>query len=230
MRSGRFSKKSVVVIKYKMICFDVDGTLIDELTYIWTLIHESFGIDQHKVKSGAEKFYSGRMSFRKWAEHDVALWAGRGITKKDIVKVVKKLRIMPGARETLRTLKKRGYKLAVISGGLDIVLEYFFPEYEKLFSHVMINRLIFDGDGKVIGVEPTEFGADKYKMEGLMSIARKENISIAECVFIGDSDNDVDVAMGAGLGIGFMPHEKLAGVCDVVIRKKDMREILKHVE
>jgi phosphoserine phosphatase len=110
------------------------------------------------------------------------------------------------------------------------VLDYFFPQYEKLFSHVMINRLIFDGNGKVTGVEPTEFGADRYKIEGLRSIARKENISTEECVFIGDSDNDVEIAMGAGLGIGFMPHEKLASVCDVVIRKKDLREILKHIE
>jgi len=216
-------------MKYKLVCFDVDGTLVDELKYIWGLMHEGLKIDMERVDKARERFFNGEITFREWAEHDINLWVERGVTKKDLIDVVKKLKLMPGAMETIHALKKKGYMLAIISGGLSIVLDYFMPNYEKLFDHIMINRLFFDKTGKISGIEPTEFGADNYKIDGLRSIAEKEGISLEECVFVGDSENDIEIAKGAGLSIGFNPNPKLAEVCDVIIKRKDLREILRYV-
>lgn len=217
-------------MQYKLVCFDVDGTLVDELRYIWDIVHESLKIDREIVARGHARFNKGKMSFREWAEHDINLWIEKGTTKRDLIDVVKKLRLMPGAMETLTELKKKGYKLAVVSGGLNIVLDYFIPDAEKFFDYIMINRLFFDEHGNIIRIEPTEFGADSHKIDGLLTIAKKEGISLEECVFVGDSDYDVEIAKGAGLSIGFIPHAKLERVCDVVIKKKDLREILRCIE
>lgn len=217
-------------MRYKLVCFDVDGTLIDELTYIWDIIHKGIGIDEEIVAKAMERFYNGEITSREWAEHDINLWVERGVTKGDLIDLVKKLKLMEGAMETLLELKRRGYKLAVISGGLDTVLNYFIPDAERLFDHIMINRLFFGMNGKITGIEPTEFGADGYKAEGLEKIARKEGIRLDECVFVGDSDNDIEVARKAGLGIGFNPHEKLSKACDIVVKKKDLREVLKYID
>jgi phosphoserine phosphatase len=157
------------------------------------------------------------------------LWVEKGITKKEFMEVIKTLRPMPGAAETLHELKRRGCKLAVISGGIDTVLNHFFPEAGKLFDHIMINRISFDREGRIEGIEPTDFGADRHKIDGLREIAGKEGIGLEECVFVGDSDNDLDIARGAGLSIAFMPSGELEHASDVVIRKKDLREILKHI-
>jgi len=217
-------------MRYKLVCFDVDGTLIDELTYIWDIIHKGIGIDKLIVAKAMERFYNGEITSREWAEHDINLWVERGVTKGDLIDLVKKLKLMEGAMETLLELKRRGYKLAVISGGLDTVLNHFIPDAERLFDHIMINRLFFGMNGKITGIEPTEFGADGYKAEGLEKIALKEGIRLNECVFVGDSDNDIEVTKKAGLGIGFNPHEKLSKVCDIVVKKKDLREVLKYID
>jgi len=216
--------------RYKLVVFDVDGTLIDELQYIWAMLHDEMGVDTERRKNASEKFYTGQITYRQWAEHDVAMWRESGITKEDIMRCAGKLRPMPGAGRALAELKNRGYRLAIISGGLYVVLKYFFPNADKIFSHIIINRLIFGRDGNVEGiVVPAEFSHAENKAACLKKVAAKEGIGLDECVFVGDSDNDVDVMEAAGLSIGFNPTERLLKACDIVIRKKDMTAVLDYL-
>ena len=68
------------------------------------------------------------------------------------------------------------------------------------------------------------------KADALRQIAEREGISLKECVFIGDYLNDLKIIQEAGLGIAFnCKEEKLRKVADVVIDKKDLREILKYI-
>lgn len=217
-------------MKYKLVAFDVDGTLVDELQYIWMLIHNEIGVDLEKVNEMTEKYYKKEISYKEWANHDIQLWVEKGVTKKELMDIVNKLKLMNGAIETLEELKKKGYKLAVISGGLDIVLDYFIPDAEKIFDHIVIAKLVFDEEGKLTGgLIPDDFDDLENKAGILEKLAEKEGISLDECAFVGDSDNDVEVMEDAGLAIGFNPTEKIANISDVVIRKKDLREILKYL-
>lgn len=217
-------------MKYKLVAFDVDGTLVDELQYIWVLIHNEIGVDLGKVNEMTEKYYKKEISYKEWADHDIQLWVEKGVTKKELMNIVNKLKLMNGAIETLEELKKKGYKLAVISGGLDIVLDYFIPDAEKIFDHILIDKLVFDEDGKLTGgLVPEEFDDIENKADILEKLAKKEGVSLDECVFVGDSDNDVEVMEAAGLAVGFNPTKKIANISDVVIRKKDLREILKYL-
>ena len=214
----------------KLVCFDCDGTLVDEVEFIWQFVHRSLGIDRGRILRATEDFRSGRITFAEWARHDVALWIGKGANRQVLTGIVGRLRLMNGAMETLEELRRRGMRLAVVSGGIDLVLEHFMPGYRDVFDRVMINRLVFGGDGSLRGIIPTEFGADEFKAEGLRKIAGEFGLGLGDCAFVGDSDNDVEIAKQAGLSIGFNPHPRLAEVCDVVIRKKDLREVLKHIE
>ena len=75
----------------------------------------------------------------------------------------------------------------------------------------------------------TEYDIDK-KAEALEKIANREKIKLDECVFVGDYLNDLKAMQAAGLGIAFNSKEdKLKEVADVVIEKKDLREILPHI-
>ena len=217
-------------MKYKLVAFDVDGTLVDELQYIWVLIHNEIGVDLGKVNEMTEKYYKKEISYKEWADHDIQLWVEKGVTKKELMDIINKLKLMNGAIETLEELKKKGYKLAVISGGLDIVLDYFIPDAEKIFDHILIDKLVFDEDGKLTGgLVPEEFDDIENKADILEKLAKKEGVSLDECVFVGDSDNDVEVMKAAGLAIGFNPTKKIEKISDVVIKKKDLREILKYL-
>jgi len=214
--------------KYKLVCFDVDGTLIDNVKFSWQVFHDYFQTDKHKREDAKKKFFDGEITYLQWAEHDINMWKEKNAKKKDFFNAMKHLKLMEGAIETLNELKKRGFKLAIISGSLNIILEKFIPNYEEFFDDVFLSRIYFDENGSINKVEATEFDMDA-KALALKKIAEREKISLGECVFIGDYLNDMKIMQEAGLGIAFnCKHDELKKVADVVVEKKDLREILKY--
>ena len=172
-------------------------------------------------------FFAGKMTFKEWADHDIALWMERGVTKSDLERITGKFRLMEGVRETLQELKRRGMKLAIISGGLDIVVKRFIPDADELFDHVVINRLVFNPDGTIKEcIVPEEFDDGEHKASVLRMLAEREGITVKECVFVGDSYNDIDVIRTAGLGIAFNADDDVRKAADVVVEGKDLRAIL----
>ena len=151
------------------------------------------------------------------------------IKKQDFFKALESLKLMDGAIETLQELKKNGIKLAIISGSLNVVLEKFIPNHSEFFDDVFLSKIYFDAEGNIERVEATEFDME-MKAEALKRIAKRENINLEECVFVGDYLNDTKAIEEAGLGIAFnCDHDELKKVADVVIDKKDLREILGHI-
>lgn len=217
------------MLKYKLVCFDVDGTLIDNVTFSWQIFHDHFQTDRHRREDAKNKFFNGQITYKEWAEHDINLWKERGAKKSEFFKAIGHLKLMEGAMETLQELRRKGVKLAVISGSLNIMLEKFIPDYEEFFDDVFLSKIYFDEDGSISKVEATEYDLDG-KALALRKIAEREGISLKDCVFIGDYLNDLKIIQEAGLGIAFnCEYEELKRAADVVIEKKDLREILKHV-
>ena len=215
--------------KYKLVCFDVDGTLIDNVTFSWQVFHDYFQTDRHRRDDAKNKFFSGEITYLQWAEHDIGLWKEKNAKKKDFFKATDNLRLMNGAMETLVELKKNGVKLAIISGSLNVILERFIPNYGEFFNDVFLSRIYFDEDGSISKVEATEFDMDA-KALALKKIAEREGISLKECVFVGDYLNDKKIIQEAGLGIAFnCRHDELRKTADICIDKKDLREILKYI-
>ncbi len=215
--------------KYKLVCFDVDGTLIDNVKFSWQVFHDYFQTDKNKREGAKNSFLNGEMSYLEWAEHDIGMWKEKNAKKEDFFKAIEHLSLMNGALETLQELKKNGLKLAIISGSLNVVLEKFIPDYNDFFNDIFLSRIYFDKRGNITKIEATEFDMEK-KAEALKQIAEREKISLKECVFIGDYLNDMKIIQEAGLGIAFnCGHDKLKQAADVVIEKKDLREILKYI-
>lgn len=215
--------------RYKLVCFDVDGTLIDNVKFSWQIFHDYFKIDKQRREQARNAFINGNISYLQWAEHDINLWREKNAKKRDFFKAIEHLKLMDGAFETLNELKKNGLKLAIISGSINIVLEKFLPNYEEFFDEVFLSRIFFDEEGRISKVVATEFDLEG-KALALKKIIEKEKISLKDCVFIGDYLNDMKIMQDAGLGIAFnCNHEELKKIADVVIDKKDLREILKYI-
>jgi phosphoserine phosphatase len=215
--------------KYRLVCFDVDGTLIDNVKFSWQIFHDHLQTDVHRREDARIKFLNGQIKYQEWADHDIGLFKEKKPMKKDFLKALDKLKLMEGALETLHELKKRGIKLAVISGSISIILEKFIPNYGELFDDIFISRMVFDEQGYFQSIDVTKYDIDR-KALALKKIAEKENIDLKDCVFVGDYLNDIKVIQEAGLGIAFnCKEDKLKEVADVVIEKKDLREVLKHI-
>ena len=219
--------------RFKLVCFDVDGTLIDSLTndfeYSWELLHDHFSTDRDVREAVKHKFFSGSISYQEWADHDIGLWCKKGACRKDFEEACKKLKLMAGARETLLSLKKAGCKLAIISGSVDILLATLMPDYKEIFDDVFFSHLTFDASDRLTGAEVTQYDMIK-KADALKLIAKREGIPLSQCVHIGDHHNDVEIAKIAGLSIAFnCKDSELRKTASLEIKKKDLREVLQYI-
>lgn len=218
-------------MEYKLVCFDVDGTLVDNIEYSWQLFHDYFKTDPKEREKTRNKFFNNEITYREWAEHDINMWIEKGAKKEDFFKAMKssKIKLMQGALETISQLRKAGLKIAIISGSINIILDFLLPNYEDLFDDIYLSRFYFDKAGNITQTEATEYDMDG-KALALKEIADKEGLKLAECVFIGDHRNDIKIAEEAGLSIAFdAKDDTLKEVADIIIDKKDLREILAHI-
>jgi phosphoserine phosphatase len=215
-------------MQIKLVCFDLDGTLIDDTIFIWHTLHEHFQTPQETRKALAERFFSGRITYAEWAGAEVKEWMARGADRDRLISAVMGLRLIPGVHETMKALKEKGMKLAIVSGSLSFVLETAMPDYQAYFDDedILINRIFFAEDGQIADMKFTEFDLDK-KADGLKHLAEKHGLTLDECAFIGDHHNDVHIAMEAGLSIAFnSKSEQLDAIADHIIEGKDLTRVL----
>ncbi len=211
-------------LRFPLVCFDLDGTLVNDTIFIWKTLHESFATDAAARRRARDDYFAGRISYARWFETDLELLDRAGATRPAILGVLDGLRPMTGARETLDELRRRGHRLAVISGSLDIVLHRLFPT--QRFDHVLINRIAFAADGRIEGGTPTPFDLE-HKAAGLRELCRREGIGPDRAAFVGDNSNDLWIAREAGLSIAFnCKSEELRRACAEEVREKDLRGIL----
>ncbi len=214
-------------LRYPLVCFDLDGTLVDDTVFIWTTLHETFKTDSVARKRAYDDYFGGRITYRDWFETDLELLRRVGATKQSIERVLTSLKPMPGAIETLTELKRRGHIICVVSGSLDIVVDHLFGE--DVFDHILINKIWFDENGRIAGGEPTPFDL-KGKADGLRMLAKREGIPLSATAFIGDNHNDLWIARAAGLSVAFnCKSEELRIICQKEIKDKDLRHLLNLV-
>jgi phosphoserine phosphatase len=193
----------------KLVCFDVDGTLVDNIEYSWQMFHNEFNTDPKERDANKRKYFNKEISYIEWANLDIAIWEKAGIKRQDFFLAMQKskIKLMNGAHETISELKKRGIRIAIISGTINVILEYLLPDYETIFSDVYLTKIYFDGNGKIAKYDATQYDMDG-KARALIEIAKREGLQLNECAFIGDHNNDIEIAKEAGLSIAFDPRMK----------------------
>jgi len=210
-----------------LVAFDVDGTLVENHSgkVVWQVLFEHFGCDVAWSKERYKAFREGKISYREWVDLDVGEWVARGATRDAMVEAIRThLRLSPGARGVVHELKSRGYRLAVISGTLDIVLDVLFPDHP--FDCVFTNKLFFGPNGLITSWEATPFDMDG-KEQGLQTAAQTLGTTPARCAFVGDHINDIAALRLAGLPIAYDPKdEEVARHARVILPRGGLRGLL----
>ncbi len=218
--------------RYKLVCFDLDGTLIagSEHPKYWSTLHRDIQGEEEGARFEEEwigKFRRGEISYKEWLGADISEYQRLGATKADFERVAKKHGLAPGAKETVLELHRRGYRLAVISGSLNILIDTLFPDHP--FDDVFVNEVFFDDQGRIAGWQDTVYDQGS-KHKAMREICEREGIRPEETIFVGDGENDIDILKEAGLGIAFCPEsEQVSEAADVVIRERDLALILTHL-
>lgn len=213
---------------YRLVCFDVDGTLVGKTVFVWETLHDELGTDPAKRRQGWEDYFSGRIPYAAWFEHDIALFRERGaVTRAKLMAAMEGLELIAGVREVLGALRRHGLRMAVVSGSLNIVLEHF--DLYGYFDDVFINELYFDRHGELIGGRPTPFDIER-KAGALDWLVAKYGLARSETVFVGDNFNDVSIAKRAGKAIAFNSTcDELIDCADVHVPGADLRDVLPHI-
>lgn len=185
----------------RLICFDMDSTLIETEVIDELAIKAGVG-DQ--VKAITESAMRGEIDFRESFSQRVALL--KGLDESVMKDIAENLPMTEGVERLMSALKKHGYKIAILSGGFT----YFGRYLQKKFGidYVYANDLEIK-DGKLTGRYKGEVVDGKRKAELLKLIAQVEKVDIAQTIAVGDGANDLPMLGVAGLGIAFHAKPKV---------------------
>jgi len=165
-----------------------------------------------EVKATTDQAMEGEIEFAESLRRRVALL--RELDVDVVEKVARSVRLTPGARTLIRTLKRMGMRTAIVSGGFSHVTDFLAAELGV--DHAAANVLeVADGQltGRLVGEVVDRAG----KARILKEIAEKEGIPLEQVVAVGDGANDLDMLATAGLGIAFNARSAVREQADVAI-------------
>lgn len=179
----------------RVVVMDVDSTLTE--TEVIDLLAAEAGVD-NQVSQVTAAAMAGEVPFEESLRQRVALL--EGLDEAALARVAAKVKLTPGARTFVRTLKRLGMATAIVSAGFtrfttvlaaDLGIDYSLSNTLDIKNGVLTGRLA----GEIVD------GPRKARF--LAEVAESEGVSTNQVVAIGDGANDLDMLAAAGLGIAF---------------------------
>ncbi len=179
----------------RLVVMDVDSTLI--AGEVIDLLAARAGCAEQVAKVTAAAM-RGDLDFATSLRERVALLGG--LPESVLSDVRRDLRLAPGARTLVRTLRRLGYRCAIVSGGFTQITDYLVAELGLDYSAA--NTLEVSG-GKLTGRLAGPVIDRAGKAAALRRFAGEAGVPLSQTVAIGDGANDLDMIAAAGLGVAF---------------------------
>ncbi|HWJ83479.1 MAG TPA: phosphoserine phosphatase SerB [Nocardioides sp.] len=193
----------------RLIVMDVDSTLIQGEVIEMLAAHAGF---EKEVAAVTEAAMRGEIDFEESLRARVRHLAGLDASVLD--EVYDAIVVNPGARTLVRTLRRLGYRFAIVSGGFSQVTD-------RLAADLGVHRARANTlevvDGKLTGEVVGEVVDRAGKARALREFAAELGIPEAATIAIGDGANDLDMLEAAGLGIAYNARPVVREAADTAI-------------
>jgi len=211
--------ESVLRRSKRLVVMDMDSTLIQQEVIDELARHAGV---YEAVRDITHAAMGGGLDFNESLRQRVALLAGTPATA--FRHVIDNLVYTDGAYELCRSLKKLGYRLAVISGGFTAITEHVRKELGLNYDYA--NQLEVGEDGCFTGRTVGPIVNAQRKADLLMTIAQQERISLNQVIAIGDGANDLPMLAVAGLGIAFNAKPAVQEAATFRINQRSLESVL----
>ena len=147
----------------------------------------------------------------------------RGLPESVLGEAARRIRVMPGARTLIATLRRAGVTTALVSGGFTVFAERVTAELG--FDRVVANRLDV-ADGRLVGTVSPPIVTGATKRETLVALAAELGIGLDAILAVGDGANDLPMLQAAGLGIAFRAKPAVAAASRWRVDHADLTALL----
>jgi phosphoserine phosphatase len=205
----------------KLCVFDFDSTLMDGETI--DFLAKPLGLEE-KVAAITEKAMQGELDFFESLTTRVSLL--KGLEQSKVDEICHNLPYMPGAKETIKELKTKGYTVIVFSGGFRNATSYAkdILGYDADFSNILHQR-----DGLLSGLVGGDMMFDFSKGDMIQRIQNLLAVTRKDTMVVGDGANDRSMFAHADTRVAFCAKDILKKEANIIIDTKDLTNILKEI-
>ncbi len=202
-----------------MIIADMDSTMItveciDELA-------DYAGI-KPQIAAVTEAAMRGELDFAEALDARVALLKGLPAATIDQCHE-ERVRLMPGARTLVQTMRARGAHSVLVSGGFTAFADRVGEAIG--FAKVIANELLIEG-GALSGAVAKPIVDSDTKLKTLRAEATAHGVPIHATLAVGDGANDIPMIEAAGLGVAYHAKPKTEAAAAAAVRHGDLTALL----
>jgi phosphoserine phosphatase len=208
-------------MKYRLILFDVDSTLIKQ--EVIDLLADKSG-QGREVQQITARAMRGEIDFAQALSKRVSLL--EGLPESVFDEVLSQISFAEGFDELFSFLRENGFLVGAVSGGFHNVLDRLFAQLQLDFLKANVLEVV---DGKLTG-KITAAPVDRLaKAQALREFAALHKIELENTVAVGDGANDIDMIELAGLGVSYMGKEILRQKADLHLEKAGLNALIQYL-
>jgi len=208
-------------MKYRLILFDVDSTLIKEEVIDLLATKSGHGKEVARITASAMR---GEIEFNQALSERISLL--EGLPESVFDEVLDQISFSDGFNDLYTYLRENDFLIGAISGGFHNVLDKLFASIELDFLRANFLEVL---EGKLTGRLLSDPVDRVAKGRALKEFATAHNVALENTVAVGDGANDIEMIELAGLGVSYMGKEVLRAKADLHLEHPGLDALIEHL-